>query len=66
MSKYPDECPVFDVNGVHVTLIPCAYFGWPDFTSDTGDNSSLFTSDYVKPLTRAARRLVRWAKGGAR
>jgi hypothetical protein len=71
MSKYPDECPVFEFKGK-------VYEGRPDFSwgndvlrcgsitivmshRDDGREGDIRVTSFAKPLTRAARELLKWS-----
>lgn len=61
--KYPDECPVFEVDGKHCDAIPC------DCNAIQKNHMQIFDGGVefeviakYKPLTLAARRLMRWTR----
>jgi hypothetical protein len=62
--KYPDECPVFDVDGMHLVATPSlfvdGYIMIP--TRDVDNTVYRQLTGGLKPLTRAARELVRWSR----
>lgn len=63
--KYPDECPVFELDGEHYEVMPSfSVHGFLWAVDCNGHASRLIRAmDHrAKPLTDAARELVEWAK----
>jgi len=72
--KYPKECPAFEIDGEHYEVCPVV---WPYLTCGiqgvhsyevtdalvyAKGNSRWFTKSTMKPLTPAARELLRWVR----
>jgi hypothetical protein len=68
--KYPEEAPIVRLlfgGAVYVAApCPCNTPCGVIELSDDVDGTTYARAEYCRPLTRSARRLVRWAKGGAR
>lgn len=74
-KQYPDECPVFEVNGEHVEIRP-GMINYPEdnpvgeltsyLLAFTGPGIPSYCWTYsvldAKPLTKSARQLYWWAR----
>jgi len=64
-AKYPDEVPVFEIDGGHWLMRPLGTalpFRAITVVTDTDSVFCLDSDDRAKPLTRAARELLRWSR----
>lgn len=69
MAKYPDECPVFDIEGEHREMRPVWWHCGNGIAGDreivfvnADGNNGWFPTKTPKPLTRAARELLAWSR----
>jgi hypothetical protein len=67
--KYPEDCPVFDIDGQHVESRPICHPHDDDGVcyrltpiDDEGYATWMRGEECMRPLTRAARELLAWSR----